>query len=132
MTVNGVRRDVAHRGGTGDRPVLRLDGVGSREAVEQLRGADLMVDRGAAPPLAEDEWLAEDLTGCRVRDRGREIGVVEALLPYPSCDLLEVRREGASSVLIPLIDDAVRSVDIDTKSIDVDARFIGLDADGAA
>ncbi len=132
VTVAGVVRAVAHRGGTEQRPVLRLDGIDSREQADALRGEDLLVDRGTAPALEEDEWYAEDLAGCRVHDGALEVGTVTRLLPYPSCDLLEVRDAGGGSVLVPLIGDAVRLVDVEHKRIEIDAAFLGLQGGGDA
>jgi 16S rRNA processing protein RimM len=83
--------------------------------------------RADAPPLAEDEWYAEDLIGCRVVDGELTVGVVAKLLPYPSCDLLEVQRPiaGAKALWVPLISDAVRTVDLETQTIDVNLAFLG-------
>jgi 16S rRNA processing protein RimM len=133
LVVDGRSIAIVRHGGTPSRPVLRLDGVGSREAVDALRGAELLVPRTVAPPLEEDEWLAEDLIGCRVVDGDTPIGVVAGLLPYPSCELLEVQRdEGAPArsgpLLVPLIGDAVRTVDVEAKRIDINLTFLGEDA----
>ena len=49
------------------------------------------------------------------------------MLAYPSCELLDVARDGQANILVPLIDDAVRSVDIAAKVIDVNTAFLGLD-----
>jgi 16S rRNA processing protein RimM len=128
LIVDGAEIAVVRHAGTEARPILRLAGVDSREAVDALRGTDLWVRRADAPPLEEDEWYAEDLQGCRVVDGDREVGVVVKLLPYPSCELLEVRRDadpGASALLVPLIADAVRTVDLDARRIDVDLAFLG-------
>lgn len=121
---------ILRRDGTAARPILRLAGVGSREAVEALRGTDLLVPRAETPPLEEDEWLAEDLVGCRVVDGDVVVGVVAKLLPYPSCELLEVQRpeSGAKALLVPLIGDAVRTVDVGAKTIDINLTFLGEDA----
>ena len=54
-----------------------------------------------------------------------EVGVVARLLAYPSCDLLDVRREGRPDLLVPLIDDCVRSVDLQAGTVDVDLDFLG-------
>jgi 16S rRNA processing protein RimM len=51
--------------------------------------------------------------------------VVGKLLPYPSCELLEVERDAAPALLVPLISDAVRTVDLDARRIDVDLTFLG-------
>jgi 16S rRNA processing protein RimM len=113
------------------RPLLRLEGCERREDAEALRGAELMIARGAAPDLEEDEWWAEDLEGCTVRDGGRAVGVVSALLALPSCEVLEVARAvpagqpPAAPLLVPLVRDAVRSVDVARREIDVDLRFLG-------
>jgi ribosomal 30S subunit maturation factor RimM len=84
------------------------------------------VTRSAAPELDEDEWWATDLEGCAVRDGDREVGVVARLLALPSCEVLEVRRAGdAPDLLVPLVRDAVRDVDLDGRVIDVDLQFLG-------
>jgi 16S rRNA processing protein RimM len=124
---------IVRRDGTDARPILRLEGVATREAADALRGAELWTARDAAPPLGEDEWLAEDLEACRVVDGDREVGVVRRLLPYPSCELLEVERPPSDEgrrpdLLVPLISDAVRTVDVQAGVIDVDLAFLGEEA----
>lgn len=130
LVVNGRTVEIVHRGGTSARPFLHLDGVETREAAEALRGTDLYVPRGETPELGEDEWLAEDLVGCRVVDGDVVVGVVAKLLPYPSCELLEVQRPspGTKALLVPLIGDAVRTVDVGAKIIDINLTFLGEDA----
>jgi 16S rRNA processing protein RimM len=116
--------EIVRRAGTDDRPIVRLDGVESREAAGALRGVELLVPRSAAPALEDDEWWAEDLVGCRVVDGPRELGHVERLMPLPSCEALEVAA-GDETFLVPLVRDAVRSVDVAAKVIDVDVAFLG-------
>jgi 16S rRNA processing protein RimM len=128
LILDGDEVAVVRRAGTDARPIFRLAGIDTREAVDALRGTDLWVRRADAPPLDEDEWYAEDLVGCRVVDGDREVGVVAKLLPYPSCELLEVQRAAGAAgdvLLVPLISDAVRTVDLDGRRIDVDLVFLG-------
>jgi 16S rRNA processing protein RimM len=127
LVLNGAPVAIVRHDGTPAAPILRLEGIGTREQLEAVRGADLWVPRAVAPPLEEDEWLAEDLVGCRVVDGETAVGVVAKLLPYPSCELLEVQRpeSGAKSLLIPLISDAVRTVDVAAQRIDVNLAFLG-------
>jgi 16S rRNA processing protein RimM len=117
-------RSIERRAGTDVRVILRVEGCGDRDGAEALRGAELFVARAQAPELEPDEWWAEDLEGCVVHDGGREIGRVARLLALPSCEVLEVDRPGAP-LLVPLVSDAVREVDIARKMIDVDLRFLG-------
>lgn len=109
---------------------MRVSGCGSREAADRLRGLELLVDRSAAPALGEEEWWPEELEGCAVLDGDRHVGVVVALLALPSCEVLEVDRSGvagqaAEPLLVPLVGDAVRSVDVGARRIDVDLAFLG-------
>jgi len=128
VQVAGRPRRVARLAGHAARPIVRFDGVESREQAEALRGQEISVAREAAPELEEDEWWAEDLEGCEVRDGERTVGTVTALLALPSCEVLEVRRAGAPggpALLVPLIHDAVRDVDLAAGVIDVDLAFLG-------
>jgi 16S rRNA processing protein RimM len=116
--------EVVRRAGTDEHPILRLAGVEDREAANGLRGAELLVPRGVAPPLEDDEWWAEDLADCRVVDGERTLGHVARLVPLPSCEALEVTG-GEEDFLVPLVRDAVRRVDVEAKVIDVDVAFLG-------
>jgi 16S rRNA processing protein RimM len=124
VRVAGRDAEVARRAGTDERPIVRLAGFDGRDAAERLRGLELLVPRAAAPPLEDDEWWAEDLEGCRVVDGERELGRVARLVPLPSCEALEVTG-GAEDFLVPLVRDAVRSVDVAAKVVDVDVAFLG-------
>jgi 16S rRNA processing protein RimM len=117
--------EIVRRAGTDDRPILRLGGFEGREAVEALRGQDLFVPRQAAPPLEDDEWYAEDLVGLRVVDGSREVGTVGRLVPLPSVEALEVERPDGGPLLVPLVRDCVRDVDLDGRVVDVDLAFLG-------
>jgi 16S rRNA processing protein RimM len=124
LTVAGEARAVVRRAGTDARPIVRLAGCTDRGAAEALRGEELRVPAGAAPVLGEDEWWPEQLEGCRVEDAGRPVGVVRGVRTLPSCDVLEVEREGGGELLVPLVRDAVRSVDVGARRIDVDLAFL--------
>jgi 16S rRNA processing protein RimM len=124
LRIGSVEHEIVRRSGTEDRPILRLAGIDDRAGAEALRGADLFVQRADAPPLPAGEYWAEDLEGCTVLTRdGRELGVVERLRPLPSCEALEV-----GELLVPMVGDAVLSVDIAERRIVVDPGFLGIEA----
>jgi 16S rRNA processing protein RimM len=128
LRVGTTWREVVRRSGTEEHPILRLDGMSDRPAIEALRGEDLFVARAAAPTLEPDEYWAEDLQGCRVVSvDGLSLGVVEGLRALPSCEVLEV-----GDLLVPMVGDAVRSVDVAARRIVVDADFLGLEPAGDA
>lgn len=119
VVVGGEDRRVERRAGTDREPLVRLEGVSGREAAAALRGELLLVGEEELP-LEEGEWLAGDLVGCRVEG----IGTVRRVIAGVSCDVLEVGEEG---VLVPLVSDAVKRVDVEAREIEVDARFLGLE-----
>ena len=69
LTVAGATHEIERRAGTDERPLIRLAGVGDPGP---LRGETLLIE----DELAEDEWLAADLAGCRVPGLGTVANVV--------------------------------------------------------
>jgi 16S rRNA processing protein RimM len=122
VVVDGTRREIARRAGTDQRPIFRLEGCSSREDAEALRRCELRVPVSEAPALEEGEFWAHDLVGCRVTDGAREIGVVARMLALPSCEAIEV-----GDLLIPLVKDAIREIDLRGRRIDVRMEFLGAD-----
>jgi 16S rRNA processing protein RimM len=126
VRLGDARRTIVRLAGHDARPIVRLEGCEDRSAAVALGGQELFVARTGAPDLEEDEWWATDLEGCAVRDGDREVGVVARLLALPSCEVLEVTRGGdAPDLLVPLVRDAVRDVDLNGRVIDVDLAFLG-------
>ena len=119
LLVDGRRLVLTRRAGTREKPILRFEGCSSRDDAEALRGLALEVPAEQAPPLEEGEFWATDLVGCRVVDGEREVGVVARMVALPSCEALEV-----GDALIPLVRDAIRSVDLEASVIDVDMAFV--------
>jgi len=116
VIVAGEPRLITRRAGSSDRPIVRLEGSVSREDAEALRGFELLVEAVLEP----DEYWARDLVGCRVVDGAREIGVVDRMVALPSCEAIEV-----GELLIPMVRDAIRSIDVPGRRIDVDMGFVG-------
>jgi 16S rRNA processing protein RimM len=126
VVVGDAPLEITRRAGTDRRPIVRLAGCEDRGAAERLRGQELLVARTGAPELDEDEWWAEELEGCTVRDRDVVVGTVRRLLELPSCEVLEVERAaGGPALLVPLIADAVREVDVERRAIEIDLEFLG-------
>lgn len=125
VRLGGRETTLERLAGTAERPIVRLALAHSRDELEPLRGLELLVPRAAAPPLEEDEWYASDLEGLRVSDGPRAVGVVRTLLALPSCEVLEVERDGGGELLVPLVGDAVRSIDLDAGAVDINLAFLG-------
>lgn len=127
IRVGDRETEIVRRAGTDERPILRVALAADREAIEALRSADLSTRREDAPPLGEDEYLPEQLAGLTVRDGATEVGVVERMIALPSCEALEVFRPGGGELLVPMVRDAIRSIDLEARIVDVDLGFLGED-----
>lgn len=126
LKVADLPRTIERRAGHDRRVILRLEGCSSRGDAEALRGADLLISRESVPELGPDEWWPEELEGCAVVDGPRAVGTVARMLVLPSCEVLEVvRGDGVDNLLVPLVSDAVRTVDVVERIIDIDLAFLG-------
>ena len=122
----GERRiALTRRAGTAEKPILRVEGCDTRDAAEALRGTELRVPADEAPGLEEGEFWARDLEGCAVVDGDVAVGFVRRMSALPSVEVLEVDRPDGSELLVPMVRDCVRSVDIEARRIDVDLGFLG-------
>lgn len=126
VEVAGRSSELVRRSGTEQRPIVRLDGVEDRAGAEALRGQALTVHSAQAPQLGEGEWWAHELEGCEVRADGRSLGTVARLIELPSCETLEVQSAGQAPLLVPMVRDAIREIDVSRRRIEVDADFLDL------
>lgn len=122
LRIDGRDTEVVRRAGTDERPILRVTLAADRDAVEALRGQELLAPRGAAPQLEDGEFWADDLEACTVVAGERELGAVARLIALPSCEALELE----SGLLVPMVGDAVKRIDVSARRIEVDAAFLGV------
>jgi 16S rRNA processing protein RimM len=125
VTLGGVAHEIVRCAGVPERPIVRLTRVADRAAAEALRGTALHIPLAAAPALQDGEWWAQELEGCAVFDGSREVGTVSALLELPSCEVLEVARRDGRELLVPMVKDALRGVDIAARRVEIDLEFLG-------
>ena len=92
-SASATRRSCAAPAPTSGRSCASA-GSTARGGRGRCAASDLLVAALAAPPLGEDECWAEDLEGCAVTDGDRAVGRVRRLVALPSCDVLEVERDG--------------------------------------
>jgi 16S rRNA processing protein RimM len=115
LHVNGAPAKIilSRRVGRG-RHAIRLD-----RPVE--RGDELSVLRSELPALPEGEFYTFELVGLRVEEEGgRQVGTVRDILPGPANDNLELE----DGRLVPMIEDAIRSVDPEAGVVLLNPGFI--------
>ncbi len=100
---------------------LLLEGIGALEQAEALKGATVMAAESDLPAPAENEFYYYQAIGCDVMlTDGRVIGKVEEIFSTGANDVLVVRGEG-KEVLVPVIADIVKMVDLDARRVTIEA-----------
>lgn len=120
--------------GADSAPIVKIDGVDDRTAAEEFRGVEVCIDRDLMPEPEDDEYYLADLDGCIAHDvaSGERIGLVVKAESLPANIVLSVRMDaGGATLLVPFIDDAIPTMDIEARRIDVDLEFLGVDVRGA-
>jgi 16S rRNA processing protein RimM len=98
---------------SGGRVVIRLDGPAAR-------GAALEVPREELPEPPEGSYYVFQLVGLDVEEEGgRRLGTVSDVAPGPANDVLELD----SDLALPLVEECVRSIDLDRGRIVVAPGF---------
>lgn len=95
--------------------LLSFEGRPNRNAIEPLCGLPLYALGDEALP--EDVYRVRDLLGCEVvTAEGRALGTLREVLPTGANDVYIVQGEHGE-VLLPAIEDVVRSIDVEGKRI---------------
>ncbi len=107
-----------------DELILRLDGVTTRSAAEQLKGCRFYVPRAALPAPEPGEYYHADLVGLRAENvSGGDRGHITAVVNYGAGDILEITAADGTTELIPFSDSHVPVVDLANGRIVVDVQW---------
>jgi 16S rRNA processing protein RimM len=106
--------------GAGLRRVV-VEGIGDADAAEALRGGAVLVAAADLPPPGEGEFYYFQLAGAEVMlTDGRRLGTIEDILSTGAHDVWVVR-DGAREVLVPVISDVVKTMDLETRRVTIEA-----------
>ncbi|MEM4986598.1 ribosome maturation factor RimM [Collimonas sp. H4R21] len=108
--------------------VARLMGVAGRDAAEAMKGSVVHIPRSHFPALADDEFYWVDLIGLVVENlQGEHLGVVADLMDNGAHPILRItapaaadQDKAAPELLIPFVEQFVKTVDQQAKKITVD------------
>ncbi|MQR00141.1 ribosome maturation factor RimM [Glaciimonas soli] len=114
--------------------VARLVGVAGREAAEALKGSVVHVRRSHFPALEDGEFYWLDLIGLAVENlQGEQLGIVTDMMDNGAHPILRitvpviaaaadmaVQAKAPAELLIPFVDQFVKTVDQAAKKITVD------------
>jgi 16S rRNA processing protein RimM len=110
-----VERARWHRSGG----LLKFEGIDTPEQARALVGAEIFADAAALPALEPGCYYHFQLVGLIVRtEEGEVLGPVAEVIEAGASDLLVVPRAGREH-LIPVVEEIVRSVDLEAGVIEV-------------
>jgi len=115
----------------GKRVLAEIEGVSDCTCAEALKGQHIWVPASAVES-DDDEYLWDDLIGCRVREQnGTTLGIVRTLEEYGAQDNLVVQTDADAAEqgewMIPFTSAIIIDVDVDARLILVDLPA-GMDA----
>jgi 16S rRNA processing protein RimM len=98
--------------------ILKFEGLDQIEDIQKYKGCDLMVSRENAQPLEENEYYIGDLIGMKVEsDEGAFLGTLKDVLQTGANDVYVVEREDKSELLLPVIDECILDVNLETGTV---------------
>ena len=103
-----------------DRPILKFSTIDCAEDARQLRGKSIDIPQNELHPLPEDQYYHFQLIGMKVvTTSGEPLGEIKEILAGESNDTYVVRGiEG--EILIPAIEDVVRTVDLERGFMEIE------------
>lgn len=115
VTVEAAR---SHSG----RLLVRLDGIGDRDAADAVRGMLLIVDSDSLPDTDDpDEFHDHQLVGLKVLDtEGNRLGEVTEIMHTPAGELLAIHLESGIDALVPFVTEMVPEVDLEAGTCVID------------
>lgn len=103
--------------------LLKLEGVNDRNNAELLESAEIFIDKAAAesikPLLDEDSFFYQDIIGCIVKYKGKDFGVVVDIFEGGAGDLLVIEDNNKKTVMVPFVDQMVKTDGISERTIEI-------------
>jgi 16S rRNA processing protein RimM len=101
-----------------------FDGYETPEKARGLAGRELFLPRERASPKKPGEYYVADLVGMVATVGGLRVGVIDAVIGGGADDLLEVRRDGGGTVLVPFRREFVGNVDEEKSELEIVSPWI--------
>jgi 16S rRNA processing protein RimM len=108
----GVRRVIERSRADHDQWILKLNGIGSRNDVEPLRGELLEAADNDVLRDDDESYFVHELIGLRVvTTTGRELGSISEVLQTGANDVYVVKGERGET-LVPVIGEVIEEIDV--------------------
>ena len=101
--------------------IVKFAQINSIEEAETYKNLILLVDRDQMPELPEGVHYIVDLIGLKVYDvdSGEFLGEIADVFETGANQVYDVKREGKKNLLLPVIDEVVKSIDVENGRVEV-------------
>lgn len=98
--------------------ILKFKEINHINEIEPYKGCDLLIERKDAVPLAENEYFICDIIGAEVyTEDGTLFGRLKDVMTTGANDVYVVTTTEEKEVLLPVIPDCVKDIDIENKKV---------------
>jgi 16S rRNA processing protein RimM len=96
---------------------IELEGLTDPNQAEALKGGVVMIPADRLPPVEPHEFYYYQAIGCEVvLTDGSSVGTIAEMFSNGANDVMVVR-EGRREVLVPVIEDVVKAIDLDRRRV---------------
>lgn len=101
--------------------LVKFVGYDNINDVQTFRDHELMVSGKDQQPLEDGQYYYHQIIGLSVKTvDGEELGTIKEILSPGANDVWVVQRDGKKDLLLPVIDDVVKDVDLDAGEVTVE------------
>lgn len=101
--------------------LVKFIGYDNINDVQAFRDHELMVSEEDQQPLEDGQYYYHQIIGLAVKTAdGESIGTIKEILSPGANDVWVVQRDGKKDLLLPVIDDVVKDVDLDAGEVTVE------------
>lgn len=101
--------------------LVKFVGYDNINDVQAFRDHELMVSGKDQQPLEDGQYYYHQIIGLSVKTvDGEELGTIKEILSPGANDVWVVQRDGKKDLLLPVIDDVVKDVDLDADEVTVE------------
>mgnify|MGYP002539641094 CR=1 FL=1 len=112
--INGRRYEIIRNRLHKNCEIVAIEGIEHIEQAETLRNQIVTIEREALGVLPEGTYYIADLLGLTVKTlEGELLGIIEEVIHTGSNDVYVLKSENPNPILIPVIDQVVKEVNIE-------------------
>lgn len=101
--------------------MIVFNGLEDINLVEKYKGFDLVVSEDEQQGLEKDEYYYREIIGLTVETiEGEALGTIKEIMSPGANDVWVVNRKGQDDLLLPVIDDVIKKVDLENQKVTIE------------